>query len=70
VNGRALYAAIGEADSHLRKPVTHAIQRLMVIDALVEGVTESRDGLLQRQKTKHSGKATGSDGAFMFMQGR
>ena len=38
VNGRALYAAIGEAESRLRKPVTlnHAIQRLMVLDALVE----------------------------------
>jgi hypothetical protein len=38
VNARALYAAIGEADSRLRKPVTlnHAIQRLMVLDALVE----------------------------------
>jgi hypothetical protein len=38
VNDRALYAAIGEADSRLRKPVTlnHAIQRLMVLDALVE----------------------------------
>ena len=38
VNQRALYAAIGEADSRLRKPVTlnHAIQRLMVLDAIVE----------------------------------
>lgn len=38
VNGRALYAAIGEAESRLRKPVTlnHAIQRLMVLDAAVE----------------------------------
>ena len=38
VNRRALYAAIGEADSRLRKPVTlnHAIQRLMVLDAIVE----------------------------------
>jgi hypothetical protein len=38
VNHRALYAAIGEADSRLRKPVTlnHAIQRLMVLDAIVE----------------------------------
>ena len=38
VNQRALYAAIGEADSRLRKPVTlnHAIQRLMVLDAVVE----------------------------------
>lgn len=38
VNGRALYAAIGEADNRLRKAVTlnHAIQRLMVLDALVE----------------------------------
>jgi len=38
LNGRALYAAIGEAESRLRKPVTlnHAIQRLMVLDALVE----------------------------------
>jgi len=38
VNQRALYAAIGEADSRLRKPVTlnHGIQRLMVLDAIVE----------------------------------
>jgi hypothetical protein len=38
VNQLALYAAIGEADSRLRKPVTlnHAIQRLMVLDAIVE----------------------------------
>jgi hypothetical protein len=38
VNQRALYSAIGEADSRLRKPVTlnHAIQRLMVLDAIVE----------------------------------
>src|SRR4029453_5616226 len=37
-NQRALYAAIGEPDSRLRKPVTlnHAIQRLMVLDAIVE----------------------------------
>jgi hypothetical protein len=38
VNQRALYATIGEAGSRLRKPVTlnHAIQRLMVLDAIVE----------------------------------
>ena len=38
VNQRALYAAIGETESRLRKPVTlnHAIQRLMVLDAIVE----------------------------------
>jgi hypothetical protein len=38
VNQRALYAAIGEADSTLRRPLTlnHAIQRLMVLDAIVE----------------------------------
>jgi hypothetical protein len=38
IKQRALYAAIGEADSRLRKPVTlnHAIQRLMVLDAIVE----------------------------------
>jgi hypothetical protein len=38
VNQRALYAAIGEADSKLRRPLTlnHAIQRLMVLDAIVE----------------------------------
>src|SRR5437773_9264936 len=38
LNLRDLYAAIGEADSRLRKPVTlnHAIQRLMVLDAIVE----------------------------------
>jgi hypothetical protein len=38
INRRALYAAIGEADSRLRRPVTlnHAIQRLMVLDAIVE----------------------------------
>ena len=38
VNQRTLYAAIGDADSRLRKPVTlnHAIQRLMVLDAIVE----------------------------------
>ena len=38
VNQRALYAAIGEADSELRRPLTlnHAIQRLMVLDAIVE----------------------------------
>jgi hypothetical protein len=38
VNQRALYATIGEADSRLRKPVTlnHAIQWLMVLDAVVE----------------------------------
>lgn len=38
VNQRALYAVIGEADSRLRKPTTlnHAIQRLMVLDAIVE----------------------------------
>jgi hypothetical protein len=38
VNQRALYGVIGDADSRLRKPVTlnHAIQRLMVLDAIVE----------------------------------
>jgi hypothetical protein len=38
LNQRALYAAIGQADSRLRKPVTlnRAIQRLMVLDAIVE----------------------------------
>jgi hypothetical protein len=38
VNQRALYAAIGDADSKLRRPLTlnHAIQRLMVLDAIVE----------------------------------
>jgi hypothetical protein len=38
VNQRALYTAIGEGDSRLRKPVTlnHAIQRLMALDAIVE----------------------------------
>lgn len=38
LNQRALYAAIDEAESRLRKPVTlnHAIQRLMVLDAIVE----------------------------------
>ncbi len=38
VNQRALYAAVGETDSRLRRPVTlnHAIQRLMVLDAIVE----------------------------------
>jgi hypothetical protein len=38
VHQRALYTAVGEADSRLRKPVTlnHAIQRLMVLDAIVE----------------------------------
>jgi len=38
VNQRALYAAIGEADSNFRRPLTlnHAIQRLMVLDAIVE----------------------------------
>ena len=38
VNQRALYAAIGAADSSLRRPLTlnHAIQRLMVLDAIVE----------------------------------
>jgi hypothetical protein len=38
LNQRALYATIGEAESRLRKPVTlnHAIQRLMVLDAMVE----------------------------------
>ena len=38
VSQRALYGTIDEADSRLRKPVTlnHAIQRLMVLDAIVE----------------------------------
>jgi hypothetical protein len=38
LNQRALYAVIGEADSRFRKPVTlnHAIQRLTVLDAIVE----------------------------------
>jgi hypothetical protein len=38
VNQRALYAAIGEADSKLRRPLmlNHAVQRLMVLDAIVE----------------------------------
>ena len=38
LNQRALYAVIGEADSRLRRPLTlnHAIQRLMVLDAIVE----------------------------------
>jgi hypothetical protein len=38
VNQRALYKAIGEANSRLRRPLTmsHAIQRLMVLDAIVE----------------------------------
>ena len=38
VNQRALYKAIGEADSRLRRPLTlsHAIQRLMLLDAIVE----------------------------------
>ena len=38
LNQRALYAVIGEADSRLRQPLTLncAIQRLMVLDAIVE----------------------------------
>ena len=38
VNQRALYSAIGEPDSALRRPLTlnHAIRRLMVLDAVVE----------------------------------
>lgn len=38
VNQRALYSAIGEADRTLRRPLTlnNAIQRLMVLDAIVE----------------------------------
>jgi hypothetical protein len=38
VNQRALYAAIGDADSALRRPLTlnHASRRLMVLDAIVE----------------------------------
>lgn len=38
LNQRALYAAIHEADSKLRRPLTlnQAIQRLMVLDAIVE----------------------------------
>ena len=38
LNQRALYATIGETESRLRRPVTlnHAIQRLMVLDAIVE----------------------------------
>lgn len=38
VNQRALYSAIGEPDSALRRPLTlnHAIRRLMVLDAIVE----------------------------------
>lgn len=38
LNQRALYAAVGEADSRLRKPVTlnRAIHRLMTLDASVE----------------------------------
>jgi hypothetical protein len=38
LNLRALYAAVREADSRFRKPVTlnHAIHRLMVLDAIVE----------------------------------
>ena len=38
VNQRALYAAIGEPDSRLRRRLTlnHAIHRLMVLDAIVE----------------------------------
>jgi hypothetical protein len=38
LNQRALYAAVGEADSRLRRPVTlnHALQRLMALDAIVE----------------------------------
>ncbi len=38
VNQRALYAAIGAAESTLRRPLTlnHAIHRLMVFDAIVE----------------------------------
>jgi hypothetical protein len=38
VNQRALYAAIGAVDSTFRRPLTlnHAIQRLMVLDAIVE----------------------------------
>ncbi len=38
LNHRALYSAIGEAGSTLRRPLTlnHAIQRLMLLDAIVE----------------------------------
>ena len=38
LNQRALYAAIGEPDNRLRKPVTlnHALQRLTVLDAIVD----------------------------------
>ena len=38
LNQRALYAAVGEADNKLRRPLTlnHAIQRLRVLDAIVE----------------------------------
>ncbi len=38
VNHRALYRAVGDPDSPLRRPPTlaHAIQRLMILDAIVE----------------------------------
>ena len=52
VNQRALYAAIGEADSRLRKPVTlnHAIQRLMVLDAIVEDPDRCGSGPPRRRR--------------------
>lgn len=41
VHGKALYRAIGEPDSRLRKPVTlgRAIERLMLLDVLVQDTT-------------------------------
>ena len=51
VNQRALYAAIGEADSRLRRPLTlnHAIQRLMVLDAIVEDPSSCGSGPPRRR---------------------
>lgn len=52
---RALYSTIGEADSRLRKPVTlsHAIQRLMVLD-IVEAPTWCGSGPPTRRRRTSS----------------
>jgi hypothetical protein len=62
VNQRALYRAIGEADSRLRRPLTlgHAIQRLMVLDAIVDDPDLVWLGTPE-EKTAHLTALTGID---------
>jgi hypothetical protein len=61
-NQCSLYEAIAEADSHLRRALTlnHAIQRLMVLDAIVEDASScgSDPASIPHAGSSSAGRAT------------